>query len=716
MGAEPVEQLALPGLETAGAPRGGRRRRVAEGGIPIAEELPVARVALELPPAHLDRTFDYAVPADVADAAQPGVRVKVRFGGQDVGGYVLERTASSEHGDRLVPLRRVVSPERVLTSPVLRLARAVADRYAGTLADVLRLAVPPRHARTEQAAHADADASDLPPLAEAPGQWRPYRGGVALLRHLAAGGAPRAAWATLPGPDPLVETGAHWSAALAEAVRVTVAAGRGALVVLPDARDVARLSRALEARGLPPWVPATGGRVAHLTADDGPSARYAQFLAVLRGDVRVAIGTRAAAFAPVTDLGLVVCWDDTADTHAEPRAPYPHTREVLALRAELERCAFLVGSPARTTATQALVARGWAKDVVAPRPAVRERTPRVRALTSVELAKEGPGAAARLPAPALHAVRQALEAGPVLVQVPRSGYVPVVACSRCRTPARCATCHGPLGLSGARTDPQCRWCGRLAADWTCDECSAHGLRATSVGSGRTAEELGRAFPGVTVRVSGAATGVLDTVPARRAIVVSTPGAEPVATGGYACALLLDAAASTAGRGLGVAQDALARWLGAAALVRPAPDGGSVLLVGDAAPAPTGALVRWDPVGLAARELDEVAELGLPPAVRMASVEGERTAVSAVVGRVALATGEAVLGPVTLDPVSPGRQGRAADDGALVLPGGEPVRVLVRVPWEQGRELARQLAASLAVRSARREGGDVRVRLDPKEIV
>jgi primosomal protein N' (replication factor Y) len=101
---------------------------------------------------------------------------------------------------------------------------------------------------------------------------------------------------------------------------------------------------------------------------------------------------------------------------------------------------------------------------------------------------------------------------------------------------------------------------------------------------------------------------------------------------------------------------------------------------------------------------------------MASVEGERTAVSAVVGRVALATGEAVLGPVTLDPVSPGRQGRAADDGALVLPGGEPVRVLVRVPWEQGRELARQLAASLAVRSARREGGDVRVRLDPKEIV
>ncbi|GMA25930.1 putative primosomal protein N' [Luteimicrobium album] len=655
------------------------------------------------------------VPADAAETARPGVRVKVRFGAQDVGGFLVDRAASSEHGDRLVPLRRVVSPEPVLTPAVLRLARAVADRYAGTLADVLRLAVPPRHARTEQATHAGPTTDSLPPLAEAPGEWRPYRGGVALLRHLAAGGAPRAAWTALPGPDPLVDTGAHWAAALAEAVRVAVGAGRGALVVLPDARDVARLSRALEARGLPPWVPATGGRVAHLTAEDGPSARYAQFLAVLRGDVPVAIGTRAAAFAPVHDLGLVVCWDDTADTHAEPRAPYPHTREVLALRAELERCAFVVGSHARTTATQALVARGWAKDVVAPRAVVRERTPRVRALTSVELAKEGPGAAARLPAPALHAVRQALESGPVLVQVPRSGYVPVVACGRCRTPARCATCHGPLGLTGGRSDPQCRWCGRLAVDWTCAECGGHGLRATAVGSGRTAEELGRAFPGVTVRVSGAATGVLDTVPARRAIVVATPGAEPVAPGGFVCALLLDAAASTAGRGLGVAQDALARWLAAASLVRRAPDGGQVLLVGDAAPAPTGALVRWDPVGLAARELEEVTELGLPPAVRMASVEGERTAVSAVVGRVALATGDAVLGPVTLEPAPSSRGGRSSDD-ALVLPGSEPVRVLVRVPWEQGRELARQLAASLAVRSARREGGDVRVRLDPREIV
>ncbi len=113
--------------------------------------------------------------------------------------------------------------------------------------------------------------------------------------------------------------------------------------------------------------------------------------------------------------------------------------------------------------------------------------------------------------------------------------------------------------------------------------------------------------------------VLGAVSARPALVVATPGAEPVAEGGYAAALLLDAAVSTSHVGLDVAQDALARWLAAAALVRPATAGGQVLLVGDAAPAPTNALVRWDPALLADRELDERVELSLPPAVRVAAV-------------------------------------------------------------------------------------------------
>ena len=699
------EQLALSGLP---APR--RRRPRTTGPVVPAADRPVARVLVDVPAAHLDRTFEYVVPEGLDDAARPGCRVKVRFGPRDVDGYLLERTEEAEHDGELAPLRRVVSPVPVLSPDVLRLARAVADRYAGTLGAVLRLAVPPRHARVEAESLAPGWAGEPRPAGEAPpvaagDGWTAYRGGPAFLEHLASRRAPRAVWTALPGPP-----GEDWPAAVARAVAATVRGGRGAVVVAPDARDVDRLVAALAAAGVPPWAPGTRGGFVRLEADHGPAPRYRSFLAALTGAAPVVVGTRAAAWAPVPDLGLVVCWDDADDLHAEPRSPYPHVREVLALRADQAGCAALVGGLSRTTEAQALVEHGWARPLQAERAVVRRRTPRVQALTSVELAREGAAAAARLPAPAWRTARDALAAGPVLVQVPRAGYLPVVACARCRTVARCRACAGPLGLGAAGSVPQCRWCGTLAGAWTCTTCGGHALRSVRVGSDRTAEELGRAFPGVPVRLSGAhaATGVLASVDARPALVVATPGAEPVADGGYAAALLLDAAVSTARASLRVGEEALHRWITAAALVRPASAGGTVLLVGDAAPAPTQALVRWDPVGFAERELAERRELALPPAVRVAAVTGTRDAVTAFLSRVAVPAGGSVLGPVAVDP--------GTVPGSAATPLENPVRALVRVPPSAGLELAASLAASSAVRSARREGGTVRVQVDPKEML
>lgn len=697
-----------------GAARPRRRARSRDVDVEPAAELPVARVAVELAPAHLDRPFEYLVPATLADAAAPGTRVKVRFGAQDVDGYVLDRAAEPDHDGALVPLRRVVSPEPVLTPEVGRLARAVADRYAGTLADVLRLAVPPRHARTEgevPPARTPGDevagGAGVPAAGAAPAPaWAPYRGGPAFLAHLAAGGSPRAAWSALPGP-----AGERWPDGVAEAARATLASGRGALVVVPDARDVDRVCAALVAAGVPAWTPdGTDASHVRLMADDGPARRYRAFLAALRGHARVVVGTRAAAFAPVRDLGLAVCWDAGDDLHAEPRAPYPHVREVLGLRAELEGCGLLLAAHARSTEVQALVASGWVRAVAADRDVVRARTPRVRALTSVELAREGAAAAARLPGEAWRTIRDRLADGPVLVQVPRAGYLPAVACARCREIARCTHCHGPLALTSGDGTAQCRWCGRLAIQWRCEACGNGTFRSVAVGSDRTAEELGRAFPGVTVRHSGARSGVLAEVPDRPALVVSTIGAEPVAPGGYAAAVLLDAAVTTGSTSLRATEDAVRRWLAAAALVRSSRDGGVVLLVGDGAERPTQALVRWDPVGLAERELAERAEVRLPPVVRVAELIGTREVVAAVLARVELPEGSDVLGPVPQpEPLAPGA---AAVQETL----DPPVRALVRVPVAHGRALARSLAASLAVRSARREGGTVRVRLDPEEML
>jgi len=167
------------GQAGAGASRARRApaRAAPKPGPQPAAERPVARVCVDVPLAHLDRPFDYLVPERADAQARPGVRVRVRFAGQLVDGYLLDRVDASAHPGRLAYLERVVSAEPVLHPEVAELARAVADRYAGTLADVLRLAVPPRHAR--------AEASAWPPVGGPPDprpHWDRYPAGDAYLR------------------------------------------------------------------------------------------------------------------------------------------------------------------------------------------------------------------------------------------------------------------------------------------------------------------------------------------------------------------------------------------------------------------------------------------------------------------------------------------------------------------------------------------------------
>ncbi|MCW2744457.1 MAG: primosomal protein [Mycobacterium sp.] len=642
---------------------------------------PVARVALDVPLPHLDRPFDYLVTETQDEAAVPGCRVRVRFAGVLHDGFLLERLDRSEHEGTLSPLHAVVSPEPVLPPATLRLCRAVADHWGGTLADVLRLAIPPRHARAEQADPPVGVA--LPPAVE-PLRQLPE----SLVAGWAAGAGGRAVWQALPGRD--------WQPELARVAARVAATGGGVLLIVPDAERAARLHA---------LVAAACGGATMLTAAAGPAERYRRWLGVLRGADRVVVGTRAACFAPVQDLALAMVWDDGDDALIEPRAPYPHTRDVLALRSYLEGAGLLIGSLAPSVESLQLVERGWARPVLPERSRVRAAAPRVEA-SGTDLARErDAGAGARLPTVAWQALREGLRRGPVLVQVPRRGYQPSLACDNCRTPARCRRCAGPLGRPGAGASLRCTWCGTEHTAWACPGCGSDRLRTRVTGGARTSEELGRAFPAIPVVTSSADTPV-RTVDATPRIVVATPGLEPEPPeAGYAAVVLADAGVALARPDLRAAEETVRRWCTAASLCAPADRGGRVVVVGESTLPAVQALVRWDPAGFTAREAEERSALGFPPATRMASVEGDAAAVTELLGLARLPAGGTVLGPV---PAAVGR-GVPAD-------GETPqVRALVRVPRAAGDALAEALKQAAAVRSARKASGSVRVRLDPPDI-
>ncbi|MDJ0395537.1 primosomal protein N' [Rhodococcus sp. G-MC3] len=670
-----------------------------------APELPVARVLPLLPLPHLDREFDYLVPVEMDDDAKVGVRVRIRFAGRLVDGYIVERVASSEHTGKLGFLDRVVSGEQVLTPEVSALVTAVAHRYAGTRADVLRLAIPPRHAKVEGEPVPESPVIAAPDVDAS--AWDSYVHGRAFIDAILAGRTPRAVWQALPGED--------WPSRIAELAVATASSGRSALIVVPDQRDLDRVHAACEAKAGPDTVVA-------LAAGLGPAKRYRRWLAALRREVSIVVGTRSAVFAPVRNLGLVVLWDDGDDGYAEPRSPYPHAREVALLRSYGTDCSVVLAGHARTAEAEALVDSGWAHDLIASRDVVRARQPHVVALADSDhaLARDPGARAARLPAIAFDAARAALKDGlGVLVQVPRGGYVPSLACGKCRNPARCRRCNGPLSLpSAAGADgagsPTCRWCGIADTNHRCTVCGSRTLRAVVIGAHRTAEELGRAFPGVPVHTSGGAS-VLNSVPSGASLVISTVGAEPSIEGGYGAALLLDGWALLGRADLRAAEETLRRWMTAGALVRAGSDGGRVVVVAESDIPTVQALVRWDPVGHARSQLDERVEVRFPPAVHVAAVDGPTASVVELVEAAELPDDVEILGPVEL-PEGQRRPAGGGDDPLhSELQRGDVQRMLLRVPRSAGGALARALADAQAVRSAKKNTVAVRVQIDPIRI-
>jgi primosomal protein N' (replication factor Y) len=167
-------------------------------------------------------------------------------------------------------------------------------------------------------------------------------------------------------------------------------------------------------------------------------------------------------------------------------------------------------------------------------------------------------------------------------------------------------------------------------------------------------------------------------------------------GGYAAAVLLDGWVLLGRASLAAAQEALRRWLNAAALTAPGSAGGTVVLVAEAALPVAQALIRWDPVTHAERELAEREALGFPPAVRIAAVTGSAEAVAGFLAGTVLPAEAEVIGTVPA--------------------GADKVRALIRIPRPGGLALAAALRQAQAARTARKDTGQVRVQLDPADLI
>ncbi|MEF2979175.1 primosomal protein N' [Subtercola sp. YIM 133946] len=447
----------------------------------------------------------------------------------------------------------------------------------------------------------------------------------------------------------------------------------------------------------------TADVIARLDARQTNPERYANFLACLEPTPRIIVGTRSAIYAPAHDLGLIALWDEADPLHDEPLSPYVSSRDAALIRQEQSGAALAFVAHSRSTEVQRLVELGFLAEIAQSPRILPKVIP-----TSAQASTDRHAQSARIPSSAWNAVRKALETGPVLVQVARPGYSPVLACADCTNPAHCLVCDGPLRSTSRQAPPSCAWCGAIAAAWQCRTCE--GTRFTHIGQGstRTAEELGRAFPATRVIVSDGSRS-LGVVGGEPALVVATRGAEPVAHGGYHAVLLLDGERMLARESLTVAEDCLRWWANAIALAAPRKPTIIVGVGGELART----LVTWQHARFASGELVDRRRLRFPPAVRVATVRG---------------TPESVAGAVNeLHDSVHGEDSAKIDVLGPVPDENDFVRSIVRFDYSVGALVAATLRAAVIKNAANRRKTPgrptnyrtpptLRVRFDDREIL
>jgi primosomal protein N' (replication factor Y) len=528
-----------------------KMQRAAQPAGPAANDLPVASVWVDTAIPTLTDPFSYLIPEKLSSQISIGSRVQVPFKDKHLEGIVIDRTALTSDSRELKSIYKLLGEYPVASAETIELISLTASFWGGSPYDVIRSAIPPRVASAEKGLSLGARPSS--PKSEA----------VATFHLLP------------PKLDPI--------SALCSLVLSRKSSGVK-LIIVPTARDLLRLAASLAEQDID---------FTSLDSNLPRADRYRNFLSASLGAASVVIGMRGAIFAPIPGLSEIYLHQENSEHYYERRSPYWNTREVAWIRSKL--------SNLELHFTGYVPSLDVAIDI--DKKEISYQATREKLSVVAQASSNGE----LIPSKIYQQVRNAIATGPVLFLVPAKGYATAISCAKCRNIAICE-CGGKLSKSSAKSEPTCVLCNKRYQNWKCGWCGEARVFLTSRGIERFAEEIGRSFPNQVV-IQSTASDPRDSVSSDPALVISTPGVEPVAESGYAAVIMLQVdrfLSSSASNGV---ERAYSNFFAAGALIS---DSGVIALVSDDGSPITSALTTWNPATISKREIEQRISLHLPP--------------------------------------------------------------------------------------------------------
>ena len=518
---------------------------------PAADDLPVASVWVDTAIPTLTEPFSYLIPEKLSSQIRIGSRVQVPFKDKHLEGIVIDRTALTTDSRELKSVYKLLGEFPVASQATIDLISLTANFWGGSPYDVIRSAIPPRVAVAEKGLTLTATASN------------PKEDAFASFHLLP------------PKLEPI--------SALLSLVMESKTIG-AKLVIVPTARDLNRFATLLVKAGV---------NFTSLDSNLPRAERYRNFLTASLGGADLVVGMRGAIFAPIPALSEIYLHQENSEHYYERRTPHWNAREVAWIRSKL--------SNVNLHLTGYVPSLDVAIDI--DKKEISYQATRAKISVIAQASSNGE----LIPTKIYQQVRNALLNGPVLFLVPAKGYATAISCAKCRNVAVCE-CGGKLSKSSAKSDPACVLCSKQYQNWKCGWCGEARVFLTSRGIERFAEEIGRSFPNQIV-IQSTGTDPRDLVSDEPALVISTPGVEPIAESGYAAVVILQVdrfLSSSASNGV---ESAYSNFFSASALIGA---NGVIALVHDDGAPITSSLATWNPATISKREIEQRISLQLPP--------------------------------------------------------------------------------------------------------
>jgi primosomal protein N' (replication factor Y) len=519
-------------------------------------------VALPLP---LHRPFTYAVPADAAHTVVAGSRVVVPFRERKELGIVVGEAERADGKRAYKAILEAPDAEPAVDAALLALCRWIAEYYVAPLGIVLRSALPalltgaarpqPPRKSTRVATLRD----DIPSLMErdkafrrAPQQRALFEllesvGGRSPVEHLlerlqfspsvleglvkrglvsleredrdrdpfASRAVPPAA-AHRPTPEQSAAIAAITSATPGETFLLHGVTGSGKTLVYLEV-----LRRLVQEQGktaivLVPEIaltPQTVDRfravfgdliaVLHSALSDGE--RYDAWLALKRGEKRIAVGARSAVFAPLENLGAIVVDEEHEASYKQAESPRYHAREVAIVRARAAGAVVVLGSATPCLETWGNATRGKYRLLELPARVGGGTLPRIRV---VDL-RVRPGTTEYAPRDPFRVVVSGMleeamherlsRAEQCILLLNRRGYASFVQCISCGDVRTCPNCS--ISLTYHRTPERlcCHYCQHHEPPSdSCRRCHGVTLRRRGLGTQQVESLLAERFPAARI--------------------------------------------------------------------------------------------------------------------------------------------------------------------------------------------------------------------------